>query len=692
MSPAPAAMIRLVEHFSIHVDAYRAGRYNETQVRREFVSRPAAFCLRFLLSAMILVGALGVSSPTSRAMDGLSWPGVFRRSGEYILFGGCGAGWDLWKGNAQDRNGKAIQVPGDDQVYIVGNIKVQELAETEEDQKQVNYVAIEPIETDYGVIAWALVGDHPIWPANEEETTKCRRQEKALNSTATPLPTVTATPTPMPTATPSPADVRITAYTLSDQPQVSDFSVMQQPVILRANRLWVEVTNVGGLPFAAPSGGAGYTLQVILNKAGEKLQEYTYAPGQPSTLEPLPGLQPGASYVLRVDDLFFWAPVDDAQLYVLLKPEPDLNLRDSLVTRSASVQQNPDSACACVAAVAHAVLETMAARYGASAIDAAGLGAALEQDGCPYPEKMVGDVARWLVEQAANLAGGQLGAEELGQVSSLALEVASEAQSQALACLSIVEWTSAVAHALLGQGFPVNTVVGTSRAAEWPGYPLVVNTAGQRAGLLEDGQVAQEIPGSRAVLLGDTCVILYPAGAPVEVQFAGHAAGAITLNTILAQDDGSAMSLSYRYVSVEAGTKASLDSEDREYKLEIDLHGDGQALESRLPDQVRKMTKEGTILAQPSRTPTATVVAIVAAKARPPATATPTPAPRTLGASMARNWPVYVGALLVVVALVAGTYVFRARRAKEPASPPGDKPPASEPPADRPDGEDRPVA
>ena len=60
-------------------------------------------------------------------MDSLTWPGVFRRSGDYVLFGGCGAGWDLWQGNAFDRDGNAIQVPGDDAVYMLGNVNVAEL-------------------------------------------------------------------------------------------------------------------------------------------------------------------------------------------------------------------------------------------------------------------------------------------------------------------------------------------------------------------------------------------------------------------------------------------------------------------------------------------------------------------------------------------------------------------------------------
>ena len=44
MSSAPAAFLDLVERFDRHVDAYRSGRYNETQVRREFID-PLFICL-----------------------------------------------------------------------------------------------------------------------------------------------------------------------------------------------------------------------------------------------------------------------------------------------------------------------------------------------------------------------------------------------------------------------------------------------------------------------------------------------------------------------------------------------------------------------------------------------------------------------------------------------------------------------
>ena len=35
--PTPQAVLTLVENFELNLDAYRSGKYNETQVRREFV-------------------------------------------------------------------------------------------------------------------------------------------------------------------------------------------------------------------------------------------------------------------------------------------------------------------------------------------------------------------------------------------------------------------------------------------------------------------------------------------------------------------------------------------------------------------------------------------------------------------------------------------------------------------------------
>ena len=63
-----------------------------------------------------------------------------------------------------------------------------------------------------------------------------------------------------------------------------------------------------------------------------------------------------------------------------------------------------------------------------------------------------------------------------------------------LSCLSVVDWVSAVAHQLLVRGLPIAVVVAGSQAAEWPGYPLVVDSAGQRCGCLEDGQLGKRLP------------------------------------------------------------------------------------------------------------------------------------------------------------------------------------------------------
>lgn len=35
--PAPQAVLTLVENFERNLDAYRDGKYNETQVRRDFI-------------------------------------------------------------------------------------------------------------------------------------------------------------------------------------------------------------------------------------------------------------------------------------------------------------------------------------------------------------------------------------------------------------------------------------------------------------------------------------------------------------------------------------------------------------------------------------------------------------------------------------------------------------------------------
>jgi WD40 repeat protein len=115
-----------------------------------------------------------------------------------------------------------------------------------------------------------------------------------------------------------------------------------------------------------------------------------------------------------------------------------------------------------------------------------------------------------------------------------------------------------------------------------PVYPLVVTSAGQRAGFLPNGQVVEEIPGSQAVAVEEKRFVFYPDEADVTVEIVGYGPGTMNVDTVFAQNGGSVAS--YNKVPVSQGMKATLSSSDQQGTLNIDTNGDGKVDQVRAPD------------------------------------------------------------------------------------------------------------
>jgi hypothetical protein len=107
----------------------------------------------------------------------------------------------------------------------------------------------------------------------------------------------------------------------------------------------------------------------------------------------------------------------------------------------------------------------------------------------------------------------------------------------------------------------------------------VTNAAGQRAGVLEDGSVVEEIAGSKAGALGDHTHIFVPTGNLDQVALQGVSDGTLTVDVVRTVGDGPGAYVdgaSFENLPVSAAWKATLDVSQGEPELNVDT-GNGQA-------------------------------------------------------------------------------------------------------------------
>lgn len=391
-------------------------------------------------------------------------------------------------------------------------------------------------------------------------------------------------PTPTPTIThalPDP-DIEITNFTLADT--LRDFSQSQESVILKPNVLWIQITNVGqGSFYPSPESGK-YIVQVVLKKTGSgKIEEYDYASGQ-SGLKPLGSLDPGDSVVVYISDLFFFTPVDNAELEVFLSPDPSLGMKDSILSKPITVRDHPDTFLRCAGTIAQSVIKVAKAalpQYRA-ALNSTDL--AVRMVKCSFNGDCVAkETAKWLL----GLVIGSI--QDIGQVLTIGADaLLAMGENGPPPCIKVTDWLNAYLHEAIRNKFNVNGI-----AAESPVYPLVTNEAGQRAGVLENGQIVEEIPGSKVVVIGEQRFILYPGSGVSQLSIAGYAEGKMNLYATYAQEPGQGISIRYSDVTITQGMIATLDSSDTQYKLKIDINGDGSIDQSLLPNEILTLTESG---------------------------------------------------------------------------------------------------
>lgn len=357
---------------------------------------------------------------------------------------------------------------------------------------------------------------------------------------------------------PSCADCGRLPPTLAPCPQgeanlkLVDFAVTpERPVVFQPNTLQLIIQNVGEGPFVPQN--PDYSVQVVLKKAGQgKLEEYDYTPERYALLPSLPIIRPKETWTLTVQEAFFFTAVQDAQLEVFFRPRDPDDLSDNLVAKTISIEPHPESFWNCAAHVAKAVSLFI------PEVKLVELAFELLDCGIDLPCAATA-IAKTIVSFI----------KDIGELIALILDIASE-MNKPPACSSAVDWLIAILKQIILQGVRVNGLV-----LESPAYVLVTNQAGQRVGFLDDGTIVEEIPDARAVVQGDTKIVLYPGSDTAHIRLKGAGDGTANLHMVLTQPEGGSTALSYRDIPVRTTSVGELSVVDHFTQLRMDQDADG---------------------------------------------------------------------------------------------------------------------
>jgi pimeloyl-ACP methyl ester carboxylesterase len=135
-----------------------------------------------------------------------------------------------------------------------------------------------------------------------------------------------------------------------------------------------------------------------------------------------------------------------------------------------------------------------------------------------------------------------------------------------------------------------------------PATLLVTTGSGQRAGVLNDGSIAQDIPDSQVLVIGDEEYVFYPPTAAV-VSLHGTGLGAMTIEAVNADGGATSQAVAYQSVPMSPGLVAQVSTNDPQATLNIDSNGDGRVDQTRAPDIREGINGDvigGTILPGPS--------------------------------------------------------------------------------------------
>ncbi|PZS00744.1 MAG: hypothetical protein DLM69_06030 [Candidatus Chloroheliales bacterium] len=154
-------------------------------------------------------------------------------------------------------------------------------------------------------------------------------------------------------------------------------------------------------------------------------------------------------------------------------------------------------------------------------------------------------------------------------------------------CYNIGPWVGEIVKRLQSGGFNLSLL-----GVHSPAVPLVVDAQGRRAGVLPDGTVVQEIPGSQVVVQEDGKYVLYPNVGPTTVQVHGTGTGTMTIEmvTSLGEGYGNGEDAVYHDVPVTPQLVAQVASSDPKAMLQIASQGNGQVDRTLAPSTLESLS------------------------------------------------------------------------------------------------------
>ena len=140
-----------------------------------------------------------------------------------------------------------------------------------------------------------------------------------------------------------------------------------------------------------------------------------------------------------------------------------------------------------------------------------------------------------------------------------------------------------------------------------PATILFTNQAGQRAGVLEDGSIVQEIPGSKVAVINGEKYVFVPPDDAITTQLKGTGTGTMTLQVIESDGSGNGEIVTHKDVPVTPQLSATIAAADAGKRLSIDIAGQGTGTQLRPPDTLEKYSPEqpGEVIPAPPIQPSA---------------------------------------------------------------------------------------
>jgi hypothetical protein len=115
---------------------------------------------------------------------------------------------------------------------------------------------------------------------------------------------------------------------------------------------------------------------------------------------------------------------------------------------------------------------------------------------------------------------------------------------------------------------------------------VVTDRQGEKAGILPDGTLVEEIPDSEVISIGDDKLILCPAEKVSGAELHGTGSDATKVSMIHGEPEGVGKQVTYVNVPILENTSAMIDLSDSQYVMKIDTDGDGEYDSDQSPDLI----------------------------------------------------------------------------------------------------------